>query len=289
MTQTLLLILGSSLAVSTLGWTYHYSSETMNWTQARQYCLTHYTDLVVIQNQKENDYLVSMLPNRTGSPYYWIGITKTHMNETWTWVGNNSTWIGEQSWAENEPNNNHSTEFCVEIYVNTGRNRGKWNDEKCNKRKFAACYKAQCNATSCSRGRCQETIDNITCLCEPGFKGDRCQTAIDCPSLSHPDNGHISCSGGNQTFNSTCRFKCHLGFLLIGSSTVNCEVTGNWSGPRPTCASYKHALMAVAGCGAFSAFCCICFCWMKHRKRKKLTQVKEPEEVHPSPSSEVHD
>uniref|UniRef100_A0A3Q1HLC8 Selectin E n=1 Tax=Anabas testudineus TaxID=64144 RepID=A0A3Q1HLC8_ANATE len=302
------LFLCSSLAVSTLGWTYHYSSETMNWTQARQYCLTHYTDLVVIQNQKENDYLVSMLPNRTGSPYYWIGITKTHMNETWTWVGNNSTWIGEQSWAENEPNNNHSTEFCVEIYVNTGRNRGKWNDEKCNKRKFAACYKAQCNATSCSRGRCQETIDNITCLCEPGFKGDRCQTGedrapsvvevtIDCPSLSHPDNGHISCSGGNQTFNSTCRFKCHLGFLLIGSSTVNCEVTGNWSGPRPTCASnylmmhtifvasdsfllsgtrkecvffifsgYKHALMAVAGCGAFSAFCCICFCWMKHRK-----------------------
>lgn len=35
---------------------------------------------------------------------------------------------------------------------------------------------AQCNATSCDRGQCQETIENITCLCEPGFVGDRCQT-----------------------------------------------------------------------------------------------------------------
>ena len=35
---------------------------------------------------------------------------------------------------------------------------------------------AQCNATICGRGRCQETIENITCLCDPGFEGDRCQT-----------------------------------------------------------------------------------------------------------------
>lgn len=134
-------ILGSSLAESTFSWTYHYASDTMNWTQARNHCQTHYTDLVVIQNQEENHYLVSMLPNRTASPYYWIGITKTHMNKPWTWVGNNSTWIGEHSWAANEPNNNHSTEFCVEIYVNMGKNRGKWNDEKCSNKKFPVCYK----------------------------------------------------------------------------------------------------------------------------------------------------
>lgn len=134
-------LLGSSLAVTTLGWTYNVSLEIMNWTEARQYCQTHYTDMVVIQSQEENDYLVSLLPNRSGSPYYWIGITKNHKNETWTWVGNNSTWFGNDSWAENEPNNNHSTEFCVEIYVNSGKNRGKWNDEKCSQRKFSVCYK----------------------------------------------------------------------------------------------------------------------------------------------------
>uniref|UniRef100_A0A3Q3RJV2 E-selectin n=1 Tax=Mastacembelus armatus TaxID=205130 RepID=A0A3Q3RJV2_9TELE len=225
-----------SLTDTTVGWTYHYSNYTMTWTRARWYCQTHYTDMVTIQNQKENDYLVSILPNRTGSPYYWIGITKAHMNETWTWVGTNSTWIGEQSWATNEPNNNLSTEFCVEIYTNRGKNRGKWNDEKCSKKKYAVCYQAQCNSTSCNRGKCQETVENIFCLCDPGFKGDRCQTAVDCAPLSEPDNGYLRCFGGNQTNNSTCQFQCNMGFLLIGSSSVTCGVTGIWSGPRPTCA-----------------------------------------------------
>ncbi|AWP11025.1 selectin platelet-like isoform 2 [Scophthalmus maximus] len=240
----------------------------MNWTQARQHCKTNYTDMVVIQSQEENDYLVSLLPNRKGSPYYWIGITRNHKNETWTWLGNNSTWIGNESWAENEPNNNHSTEFCVEIYVKTGNNRGRWNDEKCSNKKYPVCYKAQCNAASCGRGTCRETIQNITCHCQPGFKGDRCQTAVKCPHLPLTDNGDFSCSRGNQTFNSTCQLKCHLGFLLTGLPAITCRANGVWSGPRPTCTSYKHALLAVAGCGALSALCCICFCWMKRRKRE---------------------
>lgn len=33
---------------------------------------------------------------------------------------------------------------------------------------------AQCHTTSCERGRCQETINNATCVCDPGFVGDRC-------------------------------------------------------------------------------------------------------------------
>ncbi|GLD50239.1 E-selectin-like protein [Lates japonicus] len=258
----------------------------MNWAQARQFCQENYTDMVVIQSQRENDHLVSLLPNRTSSPYYWIGITKNHKNETWRWIGNNSTWIGNQSWAENEPNNNYSNEFCVEIYVNKGKNRGKWNDEKCSNPKYAVCYKSQCTESSCVRGTCHETIENTTCLCEPGFKGDRCQTAVQCPHLTDPDNGNYSCRGGNQTFNTTCQLKCHLDFLAIGLSTVTCAATGLWIGPRPTCTSYKQALLAVAGCGAVSAFCCICLCWMKHRKRKKLAQVRQPEEV-TSPFSEV--
>ncbi|KAM7013090.1 L-selectin [Tautogolabrus adspersus] len=243
----------------------------MNWTVARQWCQTEYTDMVVIQNQDENNDLVSKLPIK--SKHYWIGITKQHKNETWTWIGNNSTWIGNESWAANEPNNNDITEFCVEIYVNNAANRGKWNDEKCSNRKYAVCYEAQCNETSCDRGRCQETIENITCLCEPGYEGDRCQTAVECP-LPQIDNGYLSCSKGNLTFNSTCQFKCCSGCLMIGSPAVTCGLTGDWSGPRPTCANYKQALLAVTGFGAFSTLCCICMCWMKHRKRKNLAQER---------------
>lgn len=192
--------LGSVLVGIALGWTYHYSNHKMNWKKAREWCQTSYTDMVVIQNQEENNYVVSILPNKTRSPYYWIGITRKHKDEEWTWIGNNSTWVGEHSWAKNEPNNNDNTEFCVEIYVNEGDNRGKWNDEKCSQFKYVVCYKgkctwlfswrsqglrwhvlrlsfpltAQCNATTCKRGHCWETINNTTCVCDPGFVGGRC-------------------------------------------------------------------------------------------------------------------
>lgn len=272
-------ILLSCLAGITSGWTYHYSDTTMNWAEAREWCRSKYTDMVVIQNQMENDYLISLLPKRASSPYFWIGITKNHINEPWRWIGNNSTWVGNKSWAENEPNNNHSTEFCVEIYTSTGSNRGRWNDEKCDLKKYATCYKAQCTNTSCDRGRCHETINNFTCLCEPGFVGDQCQTAVECDPVSDPDNGALNCTARNHTFNTTCRVTCFFGFLGVRSSHITCQTNGLWSGPRPTCASYKHALMAVVGSGAVSTLCCICLCWMKHRKRKKIAQERQPDEV----------
>uniref|UniRef100_A0A8C6W0G6 E-selectin n=1 Tax=Nothobranchius furzeri TaxID=105023 RepID=A0A8C6W0G6_NOTFU len=227
-------VLRWSLAGTTIGWTYHYSNVTLNWSDARKWCQANFTDMVVIQSQRENDYVVSLLPNRTQSPYYWIGITKTHLSKTWTWIGNNSTWIGTRSWARNEPNNNRSNEFCVEIYVKSGPDRGKWNDEKCGV--FPA---AQCNASSCERGRCVETINHSACLCEPGFIGNRCQTAKECPPLSPPENGYLKCSEGSSKFNTTCQFKCHPGFLLTGSSAVTCSPSGVWSALRPVCATVK--------------------------------------------------
>lgn len=135
--------LGSFMVETTLGWTYHHTYELMNWTAARNYCQSRFTDLVVIQSQVENDYLVSILPNKSRSPHYWIGITKNHKDDPWTWIGNNSTWIGERSWATNEPNNDHATEFCVEIYMNKGEDRGRWNDEKCANKKHPVCFKGR--------------------------------------------------------------------------------------------------------------------------------------------------
>ncbi|XP_032429206.1 L-selectin-like isoform X2 [Xiphophorus hellerii] len=288
----LFIILGWSFAEATWGWTYHYSNNTMTWSKARKWCQEHFTDMVAIQNQTENDYIVSILPNRTNSPYYWIGLTKEHINETWKWVGNNSTWVGEHSWAENEPNNNHITEFCVEIYINSGQNRGKWNDEKCAKNKSPVCYKAQCNDSSCVKGSCWETLNSTACLCTDGYEGDKCQTAVQCPPLPQPSNGNYSCSKEGQIFNSTCHFKCHLGFFMIGSSAVTCAANGHWTGPRPVCTSYKQALLAVAGCGALCSFFCICFCCIRHRKKKKRAQDRlvlhrEPEDA-TSPPSDVN-
>ncbi|XP_072294175.1 L-selectin-like [Eucyclogobius newberryi] len=282
MNWTQAIVLAASLVGITVGWTYHYSNVTMNWTQARTWCRANFTDMVAIQNQQENDYLVSVLPQRNSSPYFWIGLTKTHASERWMWLGNNSTWVGSESWAENEPNNNRSSEFCVEMYTSERQNRGKWNDEKCNRLKYATCYKAQCTNTTCDGGRCHETINNVTCLCEPGFVGDRCQTvsvaaAVDCAPVPGPDHGELRCSSVNHTVNSTCHVTCSFGLLTITSTNITCQTNGLWTGPRPACASYKQALLAVAGSGAISTLCCICFCWMQHRKnnlKKKTLPVQ---------------
>lgn len=44
---------------------------------------------------------------------------------------------------------------------------------------------AQCHETSCVRGRCWETIENTTCLCEAGFQGDRCEKGEDPHVFNH--------------------------------------------------------------------------------------------------------
>ena len=131
-----------------MGWTLHHDTAKMNWTQARDWCQAHHTDLVSIQNQTENDYVLKHLPNRTGTPYYWIGLTRTA--EKWIWIGTNGTLAGYKSWAPNEPNN-RTDELCVEMYVNKdATTRGKWNDEPCSKLKFPACFKGDTKCCMCS-------------------------------------------------------------------------------------------------------------------------------------------
>lgn len=119
------------------GWSYHYSDNTMKWTDAREWCRQHYTDMVAIQNYDEIEHLNHMLPRKPG--YYWIGIRK--ISNTWTWVGTKKHLTKEaENWANGEPNNGRNNEDCVEIYIKRSKDEGKWNDESCNKMKTALCY-----------------------------------------------------------------------------------------------------------------------------------------------------
>ncbi|XP_056133956.1 L-selectin-like [Lampris incognitus] len=235
----------------------------MTWREARLWCQTHYTDLVVIQNQEENNHLVTVLSDRTASPYYWIGIKRTLESEIWSWVGDNSTWIGNQSWAEDEPNNAHDMELCVEIYVNQNKNRGRWNDEKCSSRKYPACFKA---------GKDPEELAqrNASLHVVP---------AAELIPLPQPADEFLNCSDDQQMINSTCSFNCSQDFLQLDSAKLTCTDIGVWTGQRPVCISFTQALMAVVGCGSFSTICIVCFCCICHRKRKKLAQPRDLAEV----------
>ncbi|XP_029988955.1 L-selectin-like isoform X1 [Sphaeramia orbicularis] len=225
-------------------WTYHYSENTMNWSQARAWCQEHHTDMVAIQNQEEIAHLDSWLPRKP--TYYWIGLRKIH--HVWTWVGTNKTLTGvETNWAIGEPNNGISRrtseeEDCVEMYVKRQVQAGRWNDERCGKRKTALCYTASCQNDSCFYGNCVETINSHRCECSEGFYGEKCDqvhspTVVQCPVLTYPAQGSVTCSDpmGPSSHGSTCVFTCDEGYTLSGPGTLRCEATGNWNASEPYC------------------------------------------------------
>ncbi|KFW64742.1 P-selectin, partial [Pygoscelis adeliae] len=217
-------------------WTYHYSDQgDYTWEQARNYCQTFFTDLVAIQNKREIEYLNESLPFH--GRYYWIGIRK--LGGTWTWVGTRKALTTEaENWAAGEPNNRRSNQDCVEIYIKRQQESGKWNDEPCNRRKKALCYRASCQPFPCSqRGECVETIGSYHCECYPGFHGPECEDAVTCPQLAAPERGRVDCSHphGAFAFSSTCAFSCQEGFELTGARRLRCTAGGVWMGPPLRC------------------------------------------------------
>ncbi|XP_020945096.1 E-selectin-like [Sus scrofa] len=257
-------------------WSYSASTETMTFDDASAYCQQRYTHLVAIQNHAEIEYLNSTF-NYSAS-YYWIGIRK--INGTWTWIGTKKALTLEATnWAPGEPNNKESNEDCVEIYIKRDKDSGKWNDERCSKKKLALCYTAACTPTSCSgHGECIETINSSTCQCYPGFRGLQCEQAVQCSSLEVPREINMSCSG-EPVFGAVCTFACPEGWMLNGSVALTCGATGHWSGMLPTCeAPAKSKIPSVMGLsvGGVSMTLASLLLWLLKCLRKRGTYHDQP-------------
>ncbi|XP_057697521.1 E-selectin [Corythoichthys intestinalis] len=232
----------SMLSMQVHCWSYFYSNTTMNWANARAWCQEHYTDMVAIQNQEEISHLNTWLPKKNN--YYWIGIRK--INGTWTWVGTNKSLTAEATnWAQGEPNNgmhgkiHGNSEDCVEMYIKRSPQPGKWNDERCSKKKTALCYTAACQKDSCVYGDCVETINSHKCQCFEGFYGDKCEYVVQCnkSELTLPHKGSVECTNkyGEFTFDSLCQYSCEEGYQLSRQEPLRCTATKNWSQTPPTC------------------------------------------------------
>uniref|UniRef100_A0A8C2ZPU5 E-selectin n=1 Tax=Cyclopterus lumpus TaxID=8103 RepID=A0A8C2ZPU5_CYCLU len=227
------------------------------WPQARAWCQEHYTDMVAIQNQEEIGHLNSWLPKKR--TYYWIGIRK--VEHVWTWVGTGKALTAEATnWAKGEPNNGKGVkrtgvkEDCVEMYIKSDSQPGKWNDERCEKLKTALCYTAACKDDSCRYGECVETINSHECACFEGFYGEKCEQVVQCQVLSSPAGGSMKCSDplGNSSYQSTCVFTCDEGHVLAGSpsNTLQCEASGIWNASQPLCLAVRCPLLENPEAGA---------------------------------------
>ncbi|KAM8874392.1 E-selectin [Spinachia spinachia] len=240
-------------------WSYYYSNDTMDWTQARAWCQKHHTDMVAIQNKAEIEHLNSWLP-RTPS-YYWIGIRK--INNVWTWVGTNKSLTAEAAnWAKGEPNNlrgrrvHTGSQDCVEMYIKRDSQAGKWNDERCARKKTALCYTAACKKDSCVSGECVETINSYKCACYEGFYGEKCDQVVQCDAeeVTTPHKASVDCihKYGNFSYDSVCRYSCEEGYELSMSRPLTCTASARWSEPPPTCEPVQCPSLQQPDNGFFS-------------------------------------
>ncbi|XP_059361635.1 CD209 antigen-like protein C [Carassius carassius] len=99
---------------------YFFSSETKNWTDSRRYCTERETDLIIINNREEQDFV----KNICGSDPFWIGLTDIEVEDRWKWVDGST--LTSEFWASGEPNNYQGNEDCANT-LSSG-----WFDTHCN-------------------------------------------------------------------------------------------------------------------------------------------------------------
>ena len=89
-------------------------------------------DLAIIRSQDENKFIRELLnPQKMVQiESAWLGLKrKTSAGNTFYWIDDTPLAGHFSAWASGEPND--SREECVQIYVASAYNRGKWNDKKC--------------------------------------------------------------------------------------------------------------------------------------------------------------
>ena len=58
--------------------------------------------------------------------------------------------------------------------------------------------------------------------------------AVECDSLTDPDNGQVNTSFGT-TFGSMAIYTCNMGYMLSHQQMVMCSSNGTWSPASPSC------------------------------------------------------
>ncbi|KAG9471232.1 hypothetical protein GDO78_015411, partial [Eleutherodactylus coqui] len=91
---------------------------------------------------------------------------------------------------------------------------------------------------SCKEGFTMVGASSVQCT-TPGQWSEelpKCE-AIQCERPEQPENGSMSCfySEGVSLYNSICNFSCDKGFALVGSPSIQCATTGQWTENPPKC------------------------------------------------------
>uniref|UniRef100_A0A3Q3GW74 C-type lectin domain-containing protein n=1 Tax=Labrus bergylta TaxID=56723 RepID=A0A3Q3GW74_9LABR len=83
--------------------------KAMNWTDAREYCRNHHTDLAMMLTEPEARDLGTV----KGPHRVWIGMYR----EPWRWSDNRNSSF--KNWRDGEPNNYLAVQHCVTMFLQT--------------------------------------------------------------------------------------------------------------------------------------------------------------------------
>uniref|UniRef100_A0A3Q3N6R6 C-type lectin domain-containing protein n=1 Tax=Labrus bergylta TaxID=56723 RepID=A0A3Q3N6R6_9LABR len=93
--------------------------KAMNWTDAREYCRNHHTDLAMMLTEPEaRDLGIVKGPHQV-----WIGMYR----EPWRWSDNRNSSF--KNWRDGQPNNYLAVQYCVSLYLDY-----TWVDDDCSTR-----------------------------------------------------------------------------------------------------------------------------------------------------------
>ncbi|XP_027027343.2 C-type lectin domain family 6 member A-like [Tachysurus fulvidraco] len=124
---------------------YYFSTNKLNWTQSRDYCVEKGGHLVIITSQTEQNFVVSQIVET-----HWIGLHDLETEGQWMWVNNKplketgvTFWYSApgrpdepDNWKEEDP----SGENCAALGHNYG-DTDKWFDAHCGAIKKCICEK----------------------------------------------------------------------------------------------------------------------------------------------------
>ncbi|OCT90314.1 hepatic lectin [Xenopus laevis] len=109
---------------------YYIVTTEKNWEDAQATCKAMNSDLVIINSEKEQNFLASV----TKQTQFWIGLKKN--KDGWKWVDGTLLNPPDGFWMKGEPNNEYGNEDCVHMWIDK-----KWNDKVCTFLQKAFCEK----------------------------------------------------------------------------------------------------------------------------------------------------
>ncbi|XP_062571892.1 macrophage mannose receptor 1-like [Saccostrea cucullata] len=112
---------------------YKYSTSKLPWREAKSMCKFGGGSLLSIQNQLEQDFVVSMLDSALSN--VWIGLNRLH-RETYMYKDNVS--IGYTNWETDQPSNPYYPTYgsaqhdCVQMnHLDDNKGIGRWSTKNC--------------------------------------------------------------------------------------------------------------------------------------------------------------